>query len=103
MTPACQAKVTIRSGRITELLASIGLPEHEIYTRNNRRHNKFKATFWLREEHCLLEWLDRAHKAYRQRMRSLHPDTAGDTESATRLNMAWQRIKYLFRQHGVEL
>lgn len=88
----------INGGRICQLLVAVGLPKREVY-----RGERTLGAFWQREEPRLLEWLDRAHKAYRKRMRSLHPDLSGDNESATRLNVAWERIEHLFRKHGVEL
>lgn len=98
MTPA-RTRLTIQTGRICQLLVSLGLPKVEVY----RRDGLPQGSFWERNESRLLEWLDRAHKAYRKRIVSLHPDRNGSVEAATRLNLAWGKTRRLFKKHGVTL
>lgn len=103
MIPACQKRQLLSSSRqICRLLIAIGLPHKTVYSNHCKTHRS-RPPFWSQDEYVLHDWLDLAHKAYRKSMASLHPDRGGKTEWAIRLNLAWQRIKYLFAKHGVEL
>lgn len=93
----------IGSARVTHLLSALGLPQKEIYPRFHQRHNKYRASFWSREEHRLLEWLERAHHAYREQIKRVHPDLGGSKELACGLNQCWQRVRMLFARHGITL
>lgn len=62
--------------------------------------------FWSVHSSQELEWYLRdARQTYLRLVKSLHPDVNADPQAGCRmadLNRSWDRICYLFKQHGIE-
>ena len=84
---------------IYALLITVGIPRNRIYT---KPHIK-KGKFWDRPYRYLLSLLEDARNAYRRAIQQLHPDKKGDVRKAASLNVAWKRIKAMFKRHNLVL
>lgn len=82
---------------IVGCLIALGCPKLEVTPKN--APNRYKASFWKRNEDRLDEWLARAHAAHRKLIVRYHPDRpGGNAKKAEQINALWTRTEKLFRQ-----
>lgn len=61
------------------------------------------VTFWKRSDAEIYEALHAARRAYRERVKQLHPDKGGDGRDMGELAQMWLRIQRTFAAHGYSL
>ena len=84
----------------TALLA-LGISRNRLYFPQSRPRKI--GYFWNRPYGYLVDLFNDAKKLYHRRMKQIHPDKQGNHDLAVELTRIWQRIKYLYRRHGIHV
>lgn len=89
-------------GQVQMLLSRLGIPRRKLY--GQKRENIRLGYFWRRSESDLLECLETARNRWKKLIKEHHPDkTGGSLREAAELNIAWERVKKLFKRRGLTL
>lgn len=95
-------RVCGKATTVQKLLARLGVSRHKLY-RRERDHVRL-GCFWQRPESVLLEFLQTARSRWKTLLKEHHPDkTGGSLREAAELNVAWERVKKLFKRRGLTL